>query len=110
MLCSKLYLDTIAEVVALGDIPHIEDGIISPSDRKKINAICEKCIAQYKQVLRIFANQLPDRGCLGTMAAIWNGPVRGLMYQNYKYGGVPMEQSSGNDEHLDLPPLPSIVN
>ena len=110
VLCSKLYLDTVAEVVALGDIPDIEDGIISPADRKKINAISEECIAQYKQVLRIFAKQLPDRGCLGTMAAIWNGPIRGLMYQNYKYGGVPMEQSLGNDEHLDLPPLPSIVN
>lgn len=109
VLCSKLYLDTVMDGLALKDIPHINDGIVSPADQKKVNAICEKCIAEYEQVLRIFANQLPDRGCLGTMAAIWNGPVYGLMIQNNKYGGAPLEHPSG-DVHLDLPPLPSFAH
>lgn len=109
VLCSKLYLDTVIDGLALKDIPHIEDGVVSPADQKKVNAICEKCIAEYEQVLTIFANQLPDRGCLGTMAAIWNGPVLGLMYQNHKYGGAALEHPAGTDVHLDLPPLPSFA-
>lgn len=109
VLCSKLYLDAVIDGMALLDIPDIEDRTLSPAEQKKVNAICTKCIAEYEQVLEIFANQLPDRGCLGTMAAIWNAPVRGMMFMNHKFGGAALEHPSVNDVHLDLPPLPTFA-
>ena len=109
VLCSKLYLDCIHDGLALKEVPHQKNNPVAPTDRKKVNQICEKCIAGYERMLRILAQQMPDRGCLGTIVSIWNGPVFGMMTQNHKLTGAPLDAPVNNEISLDTPPLPTFV-
>lgn len=107
VLCSKLYLDCILQGMALRDIPRGEDGTIAPSDQRRVNEVCSKCIAGYERMLRIYARQLPDRGSLGQIVSIWNGPLYGMMHLNHTLGGVPLDTSGRTEISLDSPPLPA---
>lgn len=110
VLCSKLYMDCILQGLALRDVPRQEDGMVSSAHWKQVNQICERGIASYEQMLRIYAQQLPDRGCLGEIVSIWNGPVYGLMYLNHTLGGAPLDAPQSSEVSLDTPPLPAFVN
>lgn len=109
VLCSKLYLDCIHNGLALRNVPRQKDGSVSPVDQKKVNEICEKSIAGYERMLRIYAQQMPDRGCLGTIVSIWNGPVFGMMTQNHRLGGAALDAPIRNEVSLDAPPLPTFA-
>ena len=109
VLCSKLYLDCIHNGTALSSVPRQKDGSVSPANQKKINRICEKSIAGYERMLRIYSQQMPDRGCLGTIVSIWNGPVFGMMTQNHRLGGAALDAPVSNEVSLDAPPLPTFA-
>ncbi len=106
VLCSKLYLDVIQGGLALGSIPREADGSISAANQKKVNDICERAIAGYERCLHIYAQILPDRGSLGTIVSIWNGPVFGMINLNHTLGGAPLDAPS-REVPLDAPPLPT---
>ena len=109
VLCSKLYLDCIHDGLALKEVPHQKNNPVAPVYRKRVNEICEKCIAGYERMLRILAQQMPDRGCLGTIVSIWNGPVFGMMTQNHKLTGAALDAPTNNEISLDAPPLPTFA-
>ena len=109
VLCSKLYLDCILQGIALRDVPHKEDGSVPAANQKQARDICEKCIAGYERMLRIMAQQMPDRGCLGTIVSIWNGPVLGMMTLNHKLTGADLDAPLRNEVSLDAPPLPTFA-
>ena len=110
VLCSKLYLDCVNEGTTLRDLPRQDDGMVTPAYRKQADEICQKCIAEYERMLRIYAQQMPDRGCLGTIVSIWNGPVYGMMTLNHKLTGAPLDAPANNEIPLDTPPLPTFIN
>ena len=109
VLCSKLYLDCIHDGLALKQIPHKKNNPVPPAYKKKASQICEKCIAGYERMLRILAQQMPDRGCLGIIVSIWNGPVWGMMTQNHKLTGAPLDAPASSEVSLDAPPLPTFA-
>ena len=109
VLCSKLYLDCIHDGLALKQIPHKKNNPVPPAYKKKASEICEKCIAGYERMLRILAQQMPDRGCLGIIVSIWNGPVWGMMTQNHKLTGAPLDAPASSEASLDAPPLPTFA-
>ena len=109
VLCSKLYLDCVCQGMALADVPREKDGTVAPENKKMVNEICEKTIAGYERMLRIYAQQMPDRGCLGTVVSIWNGPVYGMMLLNHHLGGAPLDVPVSNEVPLDAPPLPTFI-
>ena len=109
VLCSKLYLDCIHDGLALKQIPHKKNNPVPPAYKKKASEICEKCIAGYERMLRILAQQMPDRGCLGIIVSIWNGPVWGMMTQNHKLTGAPLDAPASSEVSLDAPPLPTFA-
>jgi len=109
VLCSKLYLDCIHQGIALRDVPHRQDGTIPPANQKQAREICEKCIDGYEQMLRIMAQQMPDRGSLGTIVSIWNGPVYGMMTLNNKLTGAPLDAPISIEVSHDAPPLPTFA-
>ena len=74
-----------------------------------MNEICEKCIAGYERMLRILSQQMPDRGCLGIIVSIWNGPVWGMMTQKHKLTGAPLDAPASSEVSLDAPPLPTFM-
>ncbi len=84
--------------------------MVTPAYRKQADEICRKCIAEYERMLRIYAQQMPDRGCLGTIVSIWNGPVYGMMTLNHKLTGAPLDAPANNEIPLDTPPLPTFIN
>ena len=109
VLCSKLYLDCIHDGLELKQIPHKKNNPVPPAYKKKASEICEKCIAGYERMLRILAQQMPDRGCLGIIVSIWNGPVWGMMTQNHKLTGAPLDAPASSEVSLDAPPLPTFA-
>ena len=109
VLCSKLYLDCIHDGLELKQIPHKKNNPVPPAYKKKASQICEKCIAGYERMLRILAQQMPDRGCLGIIVSIWNGPVGGMMTQNHKLTGAPLDAPASSEVSLDAPPLPTFA-
>jgi hypothetical protein len=109
VLCSKLYLDCIHDGLELKQIPHKKNNPVPPAYKKKASQICEKCIAGYERMLRILAQQMPDRGCLGIIVSIWNGPVWGMMTQNHKLTGAPLDAPASSEVSLDAPPLPTFA-
>ena len=109
VLCSKLYLDSIIDGMELDKVPREEDGSVAPANKKRVNEICQKAIAGYERMLHIMAQQMPDRGCLGTIVSIWNGPVYGMMLLNHNLGGAPLDAPVSTDIPLDTPPLPTFI-
>ncbi len=79
---------------------------LTPEQRLRTVAICNEGLAFFEDYIRKFAEQMPDRGCEGTLVSLWHVPVYHLMRIRAEYGGV---QTEGGrpvyiSESVDAPP------
>lgn len=106
ILCTVIYLDAFDEAVKIQDIHPDHNGKISDEDQAKARQICDKALLIFEQYMKVHAQRMPDRGCEGTLASIWNAPIRGLKVCRTRLGGVAAENIPHSDKPVDAPPLP----
>jgi len=105
-LCTVIFLDAFSEATKLQSIKRDNSGKISKKEQKRAEEICNKSLLKLDQFLEMYARMMPDRGCEGTLASVWNAPVWGLKISRSKYSGIPIEEMPHSDEAIDAPPLP----
>lgn len=106
ILCSVIYLDAFAEAVGIQTIRKEADGSISEPERLRAQGICNRALLLFDQYMETHARMMPDRGCKGTLASLWNAPVHGLKIYRSRLGGIAPEEPPHSDKPVDAPPLP----
>lgn len=106
ILCTVIYLDAFDEAVKIQDIHPDHNGKITEQDQTKARQICDNALLLFDQYMKVHAQNMPDRGCQGTLASIWNAPIRGLKVCRTRLGGVAAEDIPHADKPVDAPPLP----
>ncbi|MCG9793136.1 hypothetical protein [Flavobacterium algicola] len=81
---------------------------LSEEQRIKYVAICNEMLALFEQYTHIYAQINPDRGVVGNLVSLWNGPVHGVKVLRQKFGGVEFKEEIPFGTVVDAPPLPTI--
>lgn len=79
---------------------------LTPEQRARTVAICNEALALFEDYIRICAEQMPDRGCEGTLVSVWHVLVYHLMRIRADYGGAPPagDRPAFITESVDAPP------
>lgn len=81
---------------------------LSEEDRLKYVEICNEMLALFEQYTHLYAQLNPDRGTVGNLLSLWNGPVNGVKVLRQKFGGIPFKEAIPFGTVVDAPPLPII--
>ncbi|MDO5971933.1 hypothetical protein Q4Q35_19195 [Flavivirga aquimarina] len=81
---------------------------LTEENRIKYVGICNEMLALFEQYTHLYAQINPDRGCVGNLLSLWNGPVNGVKVLRQKFGGIPYKEPIPFGTVVDEPPLPII--
>lgn len=81
---------------------------LSEENKKSYVAICNEMLALFEQYTHLYSQINPDRGCVGNLVSLWNGPVYGAKVLRQKFGGIPFKEDVPFGTVVDAPPLPII--
>lgn len=107
---SVVYLKAFEEVGKLKPLWRQREGSLTQAQREYAVETCNHALLVFEQFLDLYARQLPDRGCEGTLVSVWNSPVRGLKLLRSRLGGIPLEELPQSSKPVDAPPLPMLLD
>ncbi len=81
---------------------------LTEENRLKYVEICNEMLALFEQYTHLYAQINPDRGTVGNLLSLWNGPVNGVKVLRHKFGGIPFKEAIPFGTVVDAPPLPII--
>ena len=103
--CSRLYLDAMASGCELQQYKDLAPGEMSPEQRANAVALCDRALSTMSQYMRLHAEQMPDRGCEGTLISVYHTPPAVLKRLRTEYS-VADKVSCSEEVSFDEPPLP----
>jgi hypothetical protein len=86
--------------------PYQSKKTLTKEERENYIRICNEGIALLQQYADIYLQENRDRGCIGQLVSLWNGPIKAFKILRKEKCGVPFEQEIPKETDLDAPPLP----
>jgi hypothetical protein len=81
---------------------------LSEESKTRYAQICNEMLALFDQYIHLYAQIDVDRGCVGNLVSLSNGPINGVKVLRQKFGGVPFKEKVPFESVVDEPPLPII--